>query len=117
VRVNHLPDLIARLGGVVGDAVEESADQVEYWAKAFAPVETGALDFSIEARQLGPLSWEVSAGGPSFPHYVDYASYEEFGTRNNRAHFFMTRAGDLVETTLPETAETHIAILCAGLEV
>jgi HK97 gp10 family phage protein len=54
-------------------------------AKRLAPVRTGRLRDSITARQLGPLSWEVSAEAP-------YAVFVEYGSRGRPARPFFRPA-------------------------
>lgn len=47
-----------------------------------APVDTGALKSSIQAKQTGELTWEVRVG-------QEYGAYVEFGTSKMRARPFL----------------------------
>ena len=57
----------------VKGTVEATAQDIEYNAKSFAPVDTGKLRQGINAEQTGELSWKVVAREP-------YSAYMEFGT-------------------------------------
>jgi HK97 gp10 family phage protein len=71
-------------------AVQETAENIRDEARASAPVQTGALKNSIEARMEGSTA-EVSAG-------VDYAPFVEYGTSNMAARPFMFPASEIERT-------------------
>lgn len=66
-------------------AVRKSAADVEARAKVRAPVDTGALKNSIQARPVDELTSEVVVG-------VDYAAHQEFGTVKMAAHPYLRPA-------------------------
>lgn len=73
-------------------ALDASARLVQTRARGGAPVDTGALSNSIEARRAG-ATVEVVAGMP-------YAPYQEYGTVNVPAHPYMRPALDYSETVI-----------------
>jgi HK97 gp10 family phage protein len=75
-------------------------------AKRLAPVRTGRLRDSITARQLGPLSWEVSAEAP-------YAIFVEYGSRGRPARPFFRPAYEKVAAQFRDMA---IADLNAAID-
>jgi HK97 gp10 family phage protein len=75
-------------------------------AKRLAPVRTGRLRDSITARQLGPLSWEVSVG-------ADYGVYVEYGSRGRPARPFFRPAYEKVAAQFRDMA---IADLNAAID-
>lgn len=68
--------------------VKKSAKDVERIAKAFVPVDTGALKNSISAASSGT----TAVVGPT----MEYAPYVEFGTRRMAQRAFMGPALDRV---------------------
>jgi len=80
------PDAVRRVAAVV----QETAEQIEDDAKALVPVDTGALQESIEAEKLKQLQWQVTAGGGD----VDYAVYVEYGTTRAPAQPYFNPAVD-----------------------
>jgi HK97 gp10 family phage protein len=75
-------------------------------AKRLTPVRTGRLRDSITARQLGPLSWEVSAETP-------YAIFVEYGSRSRPARPFFRPAYEKVAAQFRDMA---IADLNAAID-
>jgi HK97 gp10 family phage protein len=65
--------------------VAKAAAMMVAEARRLAPVRTGRLRDSITARQLGPMSWEVSAEAP-------YAFFVEYGSRGRPARPFFRPA-------------------------
>lgn len=70
-------------------AVTAAAAQVEAHAKTTAPVDTGNLRSSIQARPAGALAADVVA-------QAEYAIYQEFGTYKMAAQPFMGPAAEAV---------------------
>jgi HK97 gp10 family phage protein len=74
-------------------------------AQVYAPVDTGSLRDSIRVERGGKeLRWRqitVRAGGyvtnPRTGKKVDYAGYQEFGTRYFYGKFYLTRAVEEVK--------------------
>ena len=76
-------------------------------AKGFAPVDTGALRDSIEVEELKNASgditgYDVVAGDEEI---VDYASYQEEGTKYQSGQPFMKPAYDREERKINKTLE------------
>lgn len=72
-----------------GQIVAKTAHDIESLAKQRAPVDTGALKNSIQARQVAPFNWEVGVG-------VAYGPYVEFGTSKMAAQPYLTPAVEAV---------------------
>lgn len=68
--------------------VAKTARDIEASAKDRAPVDTGNLKNSIQAKQVAPLTWEVHVG-------AEYGAYVEYGTRRTAAQPFLTPAVEL----------------------
>lgn len=79
---NDLPRLIAalRAGGPAAEAA--TAREIQARARAAAPVKTGRLKASISVRR-----GEVETT-------IEYARYQEFGTRKMPPHRFFYRAAE-----------------------
>lgn len=76
----------------LGVVVKKAAFDVVARAKTLAPVDTGALKNSIEAKPAGRLTWEVVVG-------QEYGVYQEFGTTTNRAQPFLGPAVEAVRAS------------------
>lgn len=74
----------------------KAAMDMEAGMKVRAPVDTGFLMNSIQARKVGPAHWRVTVG-------AEYGLYLEYGTRHNRAQPFF----------FPTIAEVSPAFLAA----
>lgn len=85
--VNRIPALIIRLPEVVRNELIESIARVEGHAKILCPVDTGTLVNSIQSEVTGPLSVACYTD-------VEYAPYQEFGTRWIAPVAFMQRAAE-----------------------
>lgn len=85
VKVDRLPEIIAKLPDMVDGILSKVALDIEAEAKVNAPVKTGALRNSIQASQESQLSWRIGVG-------VEYGLYQELGTRFMPAHPFLTPA-------------------------
>lgn len=66
-------------------AVYATAAAIEAAAKQRAPVDTGFLRASIQARTVGPLEAEVAVG-------AEYGHHVEYGTRRQAAQPYLTPA-------------------------
>lgn len=82
--MRRLQQLQAELEPRAQQLLDKVTFDVEADAKQFAPVDTGALKNSI-ASVLGRLQNIVMVG-------VEYAIYQEFGTRRMSAHPFLIPA-------------------------
>ena len=80
-------ELRERLFEVMGDIARQTVQT----ARAYAPVRTGALRASIYAHVTRDLCWRFGA-------YVNYAVYQEYGTRYIAPRYFLTRA---IQETMP----------------
>lgn len=68
-----LRDVAANIDGAINEGVKRTAFQIERTAKQKAPIDTGTLRTSIEARRLDISTWAVGTN-------VEYAPAVEFGT-------------------------------------
>lgn len=84
---NNLPRIQINLKKALSQLVRKTAFSIEARAKALAPVDTGALRNSIQTEIKGPLQATVGTN-------LEYAAYQEFGTRYQKGHPFMTPAFD-----------------------
>lgn len=82
---NKLPRLPATLRREAERAIKRNAQECAAVAKSLAPVDTGKLRDSIDAKTDGPLAWVVG------PH-TDYAAYVEYGTSKAPSQPFLTPA-------------------------
>lgn len=82
---HDLPVITATMLPKVDAVVTKAALDVEAQAKAKAPVDTGTLRNSIQARRTGPAAWVVSVG-------ADYGVYVEWGTSRAAAQPFLRPA-------------------------
>lgn len=84
---NRLPSIAAQLPGAVRAVIGKTVADVETGAKQRAPVDTGNLRNSITGKLTGGASGEVSTG-------VEYAVFQEHGTRFQPGTPFMTPAAE-----------------------
>lgn len=83
---NIIPQLIASVEATSKGAPKRVADRIAATARSYAPVATGALRASIEARSIAAgKTAEVVAG-------VEYAAYVEYGTYKMAAQPYLTPA-------------------------
>lgn len=82
---NEFAKIAAGLGPRVTKVVIATALAVEAEAKTTAPVKTGNLRRSIHTVPLDATHAQVGTD-------VEYAPYQEYGTRNVPAHPFLTPA-------------------------
>lgn len=86
---NRLPQIADALRPRAEAIVAKTALDIQEGAQSRAPVRTGTLKGSIQAKRVGPLHWEVWVG-------VDYGIYVEHGTRFMGAQPYMRPAVDAV---------------------
>jgi len=90
------------------EVMMDQAHLIVALAQVYCPVEYGALRDSIRVERGGEgLRWrevKVRAGGyivnPKTGRFVDYAVYQELGTRYMAGKFFMQQAVDEVKPTI-----------------
>lgn len=85
VKFNHLPKIATGMHARAASFVAKAAFDIQAHAQERAPVDTGVLKASIQARQIGPLHWQVTVG-------AHYGIYQEYGTRFMPAHPFLNPA-------------------------
>src|ERR1051325_5349625 len=84
---NYLPRIQINLERALSELVRKTAFAIEAKAKQLAPVDTGLLRSSITTEIQGPLKATVGTN-------VEYAEYQEFGTRYQKGKPFLTPAFD-----------------------
>ena|ERR1051326_525959 len=87
---NNLPRISSQIERALSAAVRKAAFAIEAEAKTLAPVDTGMLRNSIQTDIEGPLKATVGTN-------VEYAAYQEFGTRHQKGTPFLTPAADAEE--------------------
>lgn len=90
-----MSDYAADFGRIL---VEEAAAAIESKAVARAPVDTANLRNSIERRMTGAYEAEVATN-------VEYAIYQEFGTRYQQGTPYMRPAVDEFRSQLAREAK------------
>lgn len=89
---NSLPDLDEALRERLSLGLAKIAKDIEADAKSRAPVRTGALKNSIQARRVRQLAQEVNVG-------VDYGAFVEFGTVRMSPRPYLTPAVEAKRNT------------------
>ena len=84
---NDLPRIASRIEKALSNLVRKHAFGIEAKAKQLAPVDTGLLRNSLQTRVDGPTKATVGTN-------VEYAAYQEFGTRHQKGKAFLTPAAD-----------------------
>jgi HK97 gp10 family phage protein len=84
----QLAQLLASPAGVVGRDIARRAVQVDSVAKRMCPVDTGRLRASINWRMETDSRGLLAVIGTN----VEYAPYQEFGTRHMPAHPYLRPA-------------------------
>jgi len=87
------PRALAEVGALASVAMGKIAHDIEARAKLKAPVDTGNLQNSIQAKQLGANSWRIEAA-------AEYAAYVEYPTVHTGAQPFMRPAIEEVRAIL-----------------
>lgn len=98
------------------EALLQQAHLITGIAQIYCPVDTGSLRDSIRVERGGKgLGWreiKIRAGGyvtnPKTGKKVDYAQYQEFGTRYISGQFFLTRAVEEVKPTIQEMIKNKV---------
>lgn len=90
---NRLGALASRLRPQVSQIIRKAAFDVEARSKELVPVDTGALQNSIQSEMTGDLSAVVAVG-------MEYAPYVEYGTSRSAAQPYLTPAADAVRPGL-----------------
>lgn len=102
--------IMLRITDKAGDALATAAIQN-------APRVTGSLRTSIKshgAKGLKTIKVNVTAGGPSSPHDVDYATFVEEGTSRMAPRGFMRKAANKVIPLWEKELASATALLAAG---
>lgn len=99
--LNLLPELLAALPKVAEATVLDVAQAIAKDAQAIVPVDTGALQESIEASQVNDRTAVVDVG-------KDYGIFVEYGTVKMAAQPFMTPACEYAFTTFGDHFRTHM---------
>ena len=102
-----LPTFIAGLPQAIDTGVEETAQQVHDTARSLVPVDTGALQTSIEVFGAGGSGERVVSAGQS----LDYAVVVEYGSAHQAAQPYMTPAAELHRADLATNTAKHIKAL------
>ena len=87
VSKNDLPRIASQIERALSQLLRKHAFGIEAKAKALAPVDTGLLRNSVQTKIDGPLKATVGTN-------IEYAPYQEFGTRHQRGKPFLTPAAD-----------------------
>ncbi len=98
------------------EALLKQAELIKGLAQVYVPVDTGSLRDSIRIERGGQsMNWRqirVRAGGyvtnPKTGRKVDYAIHQEYGTRYNYGHLYMTRAAEEVRPTIADMIRHHV---------
>jgi HK97 gp10 family phage protein len=84
---NNLPHIESQIAKAFSELVRKTALAIEAGAKQLAPVDTGFLRNSLTTEINEPLKATVGTN-------VEYAKYQEFGTRFQKGKAFLTPAFD-----------------------
>jgi HK97 gp10 family phage protein len=84
---NNLPRITSQIEKALSEAVRKAAFGIEATAKTLCPVDTGTLHASLQTRVESPTKATVGTS-------VEYAQYQEFGTRHQKGKAFLTPAAD-----------------------
>ena len=79
------PQIIKSMERKAGVIVAKAALDIQEGAQRRAPVDTGTLRASIQAKRINATTWEVWVG-------VEYGIYLEYGTRHMAAQPFLRPA-------------------------
>jgi len=109
---------IAVFDPVMMRITDKAGDRFVAEARPVARRKTGALRKSIKKhpakKSLGSLTISVTAGGPSSPHDVDYAVYQELGTARMTGTHFMRKAEKKVTPQWQKELADVAELLAAG---
>lgn len=84
-RLGAIADILPRATGAI---VNKHGQAMEATAKRLVPVDTGALQASIQWRMVNTTDGELTAGGGD----VNYEGFVEFGTRHMAAQPYLRPA-------------------------
>jgi len=84
---NNLLRINAQIEKALSQVIRKTAFSIEARAKSLCPVDTGVLRNSITTKIHSPMKATVGTN-------VEYAPYQEFGTRHQKGKPFMTPAVD-----------------------
>jgi HK97 gp10 family phage protein len=98
--------------------LNKGGDRIEATAKTDAPFKTGALMRSIKnqgVKSMGDqLVLQITAGGPSTPHEVDYAVYVHEGTSKMGPRPFLRNAQNKHTPQIVSELADLLALLASG---
>jgi hypothetical protein len=103
-----LAELPEKMLNYAFEVMMKQAELIKGLAQIYVPVDTGSLRDSIRIERGGEgKAWrqvKVRAGGyvtnPETGRIVDYAKFQEFGTRYVYGYFYLTRAVEEVQPTI-----------------
>ena len=104
---NNLPKIAAALPDSIIGTVRDAALKCETYAKALAPVDTGALRTSIKAVPVAETEWEIAPN-------TEYDIYVEFGTRKMAAQPYMRPAAEKIRKEYPGLVTDSIVFVIKG---
>ncbi len=90
---DRLPELQGQLRQQASAAIRKAAYDIEAYAKAVVPVDTGNLKNSIQTTMEGDLTAIVGT-------HVEYAPYVEYGTYKMAARPYLGPAAEAVRSSL-----------------
>lgn len=86
---NKLGSIALGMEGKAAEIIQKTAFDLQSRAQLYAPVDTGNLRASIQAKEVTKLHWQVIVG-------AEYGAYVEFGTRFMAAQPYLIPAADQV---------------------
>ena len=111
-----LAELPHKMSDYAFEVMLKQAELIKALAQIYAPVDTGSLRDSIRIERGGEnKSWRqirVRAGGyvtnPETGRLVDYAKYQEYGTKTVPATYFLTQAVQEVKPTIADMIRANV---------
>lgn len=91
---NNLPNMFKNMKVEADKVSERTADRCSLMAKAYCPVDTGALRDSIHIEKDEEVGWAVVAGDTE----INYALYQEYGTVHQPGTPFLTPASERIRS-------------------
>lgn len=112
----RLAELPQKMTDYAFEVLLKQAHLIVGLAQINCPVETGSLRDSIRVERGGVgLRWRevrVRAGGyitnPDTGKIVDYAKFQEFGTKYISAQYYLTRAVEAVQPTIAAMIKSEV---------
>ena len=112
-RIAELPEKMLEYAFEV---LMKQAELIKGLAQVYAPVDTGSLRDSIRVERGGiGKGWRqvrIRAGGyivnPESGRLVDYAKYQEFGTKYISPRYYLTQAVEEVQPTIASMIQSHV---------